>query len=278
MPFSLKKAKSLIVLLTLIFIQLVLISIQVPMGDESNYFERVVFSVFSPINNGVSWVFRGVGNVWKNYFGLHRAQKDNQKLQEDVFRLNQVNSLLQSLLGVHNSESEMRKILIELERSILPARIIGIDASNVWKSLVINKGSLDGVKKDMVVLDKQGQLVGRVVDPVTFKQSRIQMITDTESGVHVKPEGKNVHGIIRGIGNGQCGLEYVHATDTWIVEGDRLITTGFDGIYMPGVLVGHVISVEDKISLFKEVRVAPAFEINDLDLLAVITADINDFF
>jgi rod shape-determining protein MreC len=278
MPFSLKKAKSLIILLALIFVQLVLISIQVPLGDESNYFERVVFSVFSPINSSVSWVFRGVGSVWKNYFGLHRAQKDNQRLREDVFRLNQVNSLLQSMLGIHNSEAEMRKILIELEGSILPARIIGTDASNVWKSLVINKGSLDGVKKDMVVLDKQGHLVGRVVDPVTFKQARVQLITDTESGVHVKPEGKNVHGIINGIRNGLCGLEYIHATDTLIVEGDRLITTGFDGIYMPGVLVGYVVSVKENISLFKEVRVAPAFEINDLDLVAVITADINEFF
>ncbi len=278
MPFSLKKAKSLIVLVILIFIQLVLISIQVPMGDESNYFERVVFSVFSPINNGVSWVFRGIGSMWKNYFGLHRAQQDNQRLREDVFRLNQVNSLLQSMLGIHNTEAEMRKKLIELEGSILPARIIGIDASNVWKSLVINKGSLDGVKKNMVVLDKQGHLVGRVVDPVTFKQARVQMITDTESGVHVKPEGKSVHGIISGIGNGLCGLEYIHATDTLIVEGDRLITTGFDGIYMPGVLVGYVVFVKGNLSLFKEVRVVPAFEINDLDLLAVITADINEFF
>lgn len=216
--------------------------------------------------------------MWKNYFGLHRAQQDNQRLREDVFRLNQVNSLLQSMLGIHNTEAEMRKKLIELEGSILPARIIGIDASNVWKSLVINKGSLDGVKKNMVVLDKQGHLVGRVVDPVTFKQARVQMITDTESGVHVKPEGKSVHGIISGIGNGLCGLEYIHATDTLIVEGDRLITTGFDGIYMPGVLVGYVVFVKGNLSLFKEVRVVPAFEINDLDLLAVITADINEFF
>jgi rod shape-determining protein MreC len=62
------------------------------------------------------------------------------------------------------------------------------------------------------------------------------------------------------------------------VEGDRLITTGFDGIYMPGVLVGSVVFVKENISLFKEVRVVPAFEINDLDLVAVITADINEFF
>jgi len=278
MPFSIKNAKSLIILLSLIFLQLVLISIQVPMGDESNYFEMVVFSVFSPINNGVVSVFQGIGNLWKNYFGLHKAQKDNQRLQEEMFRLNQENTLLRSMLRTYKTEKEILDLLLELEGSILPARIIGVDASNVWKSLVINKGSMDGVKKDMVVLDKQGHLVGRVVEPVAFKQARIQMITDTESGVHVIPQGKNVPGIINGIGNGQCNLEYILATDTLIVEGDSLITTGFDGIYMPGVLVGHVVSIVENTSLFKEIKVVPAYKIQDLDLLAVITADVSEFF
>jgi rod shape-determining protein MreC len=278
MPISLNKAKSLIILLFLIFCHLVLISIQVPMGDESNYFERVVFSVFSPINSGVVSIFQGIGNIWKNYFGLHKVQKDNQRLQEEMFRLNQENSLLRSILRIYRTEKEMLDLLLEFEGSILPARIVGMDASNVWKSLVINKGSLDGVKKDMVVLDKKGHLVGRVVDPVSFKQSRVQMITDNQSGVYVVPEEKNVPGIINGIGNGQCKLEYILATDTSIVEGDRLITTGFDGIYIPGVLVGHVVSVVENISLFKEIIVVPAFKLQDLDLLAIIKEDIHELF
>ena len=117
MPVSLKKAKSLIILLSLIFIQLVLISIQVPMGDESNYFERVVFSVFSPINNGVVSVFRGIGNLWKNYFDLHKTQKNNQRLQEEVFRLNQENSLLRSMLRTYRAEAEMSALLSECIKS-----------------------------------------------------------------------------------------------------------------------------------------------------------------
>jgi len=248
------------------------------MGDESNYFERVVFSVFSPINSGVVSVFQGIGNIWKNYFGLHKVQKDNQRLQEEMFRLNQENSLLRSILRIYRTEKEMLDLLLEFEGSILPARVVGMDASNVWKSLVINKGSLDGVKKDMVVLDKKGHLVGRVVDPVSFKQSRVQMITDNQSGVYVVSEEKNAPGIINGIGNGQCRLEYILATDTSIVEGDKLITTGFDGIYIPGVLVGYVVSVVENSSLFKEIIAVPAFKLQDLDLLAIIKEDIHELF
>ena len=278
MPFSLKKTKSLIILLSLIFLQLVLISIQVPMGDESSYFEKVVFSIFSPIRHGTVAIFQGIGSLWKNYIGLHKVQKDNQRLQKEVFRLNQENSLLKSMLRTYKTEKEMLNRLLELEKSILPARVIGMDASNIWKSVVLNKGSLDGVKKDMVVLDKHGHLVGRVVDPITFKQARVQLITDPESGVHVIPQGKDIPGIINGMGNGQCRLEYILATDTAIVEGNRLITTGFDGIYLPGVLVGSVASIVENISLFKDIRVVPAFKIQDLDLLAIIRVDANEFF
>jgi rod shape-determining protein MreC len=278
MPVSLKKIKSLIILLSLIFFQLVLISIQVPVGDESNYFEKIVFSVFSPIGNGVVSVFHGVGNVWKNYFGLHDAQNDNQRLQEEMFRLNQENNILRNILRTYRTEKEMVDLLLQFEGSILPARIVGLDASDVWKSFVINKGTLDGVRKDMVVLDKKGNLVGRVVEPVSFKQSRVQMITDSRSGVHVTPREKNVPGIVSGDGDGQCKLEFVLATETSIVEGDRLITSGWDGIYIPGVLVGYVVSVEENMSLFKDIKVAPAFKLQDLDQLAIIKKDIHEFF
>jgi rod shape-determining protein MreC len=278
MSLSLNKAKSLIILIVLIFFQLVLISIQVPIGDEPNYFERAVFSVFSPVKHGIASIFRGVGNVWKDYFDLHRARKDNQKLQGEVFRLNQENSLLRSMLRTYKTEKEMQDILFGLEGSILSARVIGLDASNIWKSLVINKGSMDGIKKDMVVLDKRGYLVGRVVGPITFKQARIQMITDPESGVCVVPQGKDVPGIINGTGDGHCNLEYILTTDMLIAEGDELVTNGFDGIYFPGVLVGHVVSIAGNISLFKEIKVEPAFKMQSLDVLAVITKDANEFF
>jgi rod shape-determining protein MreC len=248
------------------------------MGDESNYFERVVFSVFSPISNGVVSIFHGIGNIWKSYLGLYNVQKNNQKLQEDIFRLNQENSLLRGILRTYRMEKEMLGFLQALEEDILPARVVGMDASNIWKSLMINKGSLDGVKKDMVVLDKHGNLVGRVVDPVSFKQSRVQMITDSQSGVHVIPREKNIPGIINGIGNGKCKLEYIHATDTFVAEGDDLITTGVDGIYIPGILVGHVRYVEENITLFKEIEVIPAFAIEDLQLLAVIKRETREFF
>jgi rod shape-determining protein MreC len=169
MVFSRKKRINLLILLSLILFQLILISVQVPLGEEDNYFKRVVFSVFSPLQHGVVSFFRGIGGFWKSYIGLINVHRDNESLKEEVFFLKQRMNLLQSVLKIYKTEKDISELFLKLQKSVLPARVIGMDASNVWKSLVVNKGSLDGVKKNMVVLDKHGHLVGRIVDPISFK-------------------------------------------------------------------------------------------------------------
>jgi rod shape-determining protein MreC len=274
----LKRKKSLIILIVLILFQLVLISIQVPKGEEINYLERFFFTVFSPLKQGTVSSLRGIGNLWKSYIGLHKVKGTNRRLEKEMFYLRQENTLLRGMLKTYKTEKEMKELLFDLQKNVLAARVIGMDASNIWRSLVVNKGTLDGVKKNMVVLDKQGQLVGRIIEPITFKQARVQLITDTESGVYVHPEGKDSKGILSGLGNGRCELEYILSTDVSVELEDRLITAGSDGIYMPGILAGRVVSVERNVSLFKKIEVEPAFKIQDLDQLAIIKADARDFF
>ena len=278
MFFSWKKRKNLIILFSLILFQLILISVQVPLGEEDNYFKQIVFSIFSPLQHGVVSFFQGIGSFWKNYIGLLRVHKENKDLEEEVFFLRQRIHLLQNMLKVYKTEKEISDLFLKLQKSVLPARVIGMDTSNVWKSLVINKGSLEGVKKDMVVLDKNGHLVGRIVHPISFREARVQMVTDTETGISVVPEGKGVPGVLTGEGNGKCRLEFILSTDTTIAEGDRLVTAGFDGIYFPGIEVGRVTSVVKKKGLFKTIQVEPTFKIQDISLLAIITLDTKEFF
>ncbi len=278
MPDYWKNRKNLIILIILVFLQFVLISIQVPLGEEENYFERTVFTIFSPLQHGMVSFFRGFGNFWKSYIDLRRAHKDNEKLKEEIFFLEQENNLLREMLKTYKTEKEIAGLFSDFQRNILPARVIGIDASNVWKSLNINKGTLDGVKKNMVVLDKYGHLVGRIVDPISFREARVQMITDTESGVSVITEGKDVPGVLIGEGNGRCKLEFILSTDTAIAKDDRLTTTGFDGIYFPGIVVGRIFSVVEVDGLFKTIKVEPAFKIQELNLLAIITVDLKEVF
>ncbi len=278
MPLFLKERKSLVVLTALIFFQLILISTQVPLGYGENYFEKAVFSVFSPVQHGILSLFRSIGEFWENYFYLQNVQSQNRKMKDEMFFLRQENNLLRNALGNLRSAKEIEESLLRLHENILVAQVIGFDASNFFKSAVINKGSLDGLRKDMIVLDKNGSLVGRIINPIALKESRVQLITDNESGVGVFSQSKEVMGILSGDDKGYCFLEYIHVTTEDIYEGEDIITSGKDGLFPSGIKVGKIVSITTSTSLFKQVKVEPYFDIRDLDQVAVIMRDPMEIF
>jgi rod shape-determining protein MreC len=278
MPLFLKERKSLVVLTALIFFQLILISTQIPLGYGENYFEKAVFSVFSPIQHGILSLFRSMGEYWENYFYLQNVQGQNRKMKDEMFFLRQENNLLRNALENLRSAKEIEENLLRLHENILVAQIIGFDASNFYKSAVINKGSLDGLKKDMIVLDKNGNLVGRIINPIALKESRVQLITDNESGVGVFSQSKEVMGILNGDDKGYCFLEYIHVTTEGIYEGEDIITSGKDGLFPSGIKVGKIVSITISTSLFKQIKVEPYFDIRDLDQVAIIMRDPMEIF
>ncbi len=278
MLLFLKERKSLVVLTALIFFQLILISTQVPLGYGENYFEKAVFSVFSPVQHGILSLFRSIGEFWENYFYLQNVQSQNRKMKDEMFFLRQENNLLRNALENLRSAKEIEESLLRLHENILVAQVIGFDASNFYKSAVINKGSLDGLKKDMIVLDKNGSLVGRIINPIALKESRVQLITDNESGVGVFSQSKEVMGILSGDDKGYCFLEYIHVTTEDIYEGEDIITSGKDGLFPSGIKVGKIVSITTSTSLFKQVKVEPYFDIRDLDRVAVIMRDPMEIF
>ena len=248
------------------------------MGEKISYFERALFSVFSPIQHGTVIFFRTIGNLWERYFYLKDVQSQNQKMKEEIFSLRQENNLLKNALQKLKTEEEIKDKLSNIHRNILPAQVIGFDASDIYKSAIIDRGSLDGVKKDMVILDRSGYLVGRVISPITLKEARVQLITDKESGISIFSQNKKVMGVLSGEKNGYCIFKYVPVTNDDISLGENVITSGFDGIFPSGVLLGKIISITPTTSLFKKVQVQPFFDIRHLDHVAVIMKHPEEIF
>ncbi len=279
MPLFLKERKNLTILIALIFFQFLLISMQVPIGEKASIFEKAVFSVFSPVRHGILSFFGAIGNIWENYFYLRNVQDQNEELNEEIFYLRQENNLLRNALQMFRNEREIQENLLKMHENILPAQVIGLDPNNFYKSVIINRGTLDGIKKNMIVLDKNGNLVGRIIDTISLKEARVQLVTDNASGISVFTQ-RRVQGILVGDGEGQCLMQYVLATTTSdeISEGEDLITTGYDRIYPSGITVGRIVSITTDNSLHKHIIVDPYFDFRYLDQIAVIMKDPKDFF
>jgi rod shape-determining protein MreC len=260
----------------LVFVHLFLISIQVPKGNEPTYFERAVFSIFAPVEHGVVSFFGGFKNFWRNYFYLRNVERQNQSLRDEAFLLRQENLVLKNLLLKFQGTKEIQGLLSTVSRSILVASVIGVDPAQVYKSLQLNKGMVDGVRKDMVVLDRKGQLVGRVIEPVSLRESRVQLISDEDSGVGVITERFHVVGILQGEALGKCRLKYIVKTSKEVGMDEAVLTSGLDGIYPSGLPVGRIVSITEDNDLFKKIIVEPYFDLSDLDQVAVFIADLRD--
>lgn len=281
MPLFFREKKNLIIFITLVIFHLLLISVQVPRSHEKSFFEKAVFYIFSPFQHGILSFFRTVGHIWRNYFYLRDVQNQNNRMKEEIFYLRQESNLLRNALEKFKSEMEIEENLLRMHENILPAQVIGLDTSNFYKSAIINKGTLNGLKENMIVLDKNGNLVGRIIDVISLKEARVQLVTDDKSGIGVFLQKKKIPGILVGDGEGLCFLKYVLSTTRMedIPEGDEVFTSGYDRIYPSGIKVGKIISVTPtELSLHMNIIVKPYFDFRYLDQVAVIMKDPKEFF
>jgi len=266
-----EKRKSFLILGGLAAFHLVLISIQVPVGSDRKLFEKAVFFVFSPVQKAAVSGFRGLQTAWKDYFDLRGVRKENQGLKRELFFLAQEKRFLEDRLLLYQSEAEVKANLAAFRDSLIAARVVGVDAANYFRSVMLDKGARSGVQLDMAVCDRAGNLVGRTIRPVSLEEATVQLITDQDSSVSVSIGGSDVVGILSGSRQaGYCTLKYILTTSQAAKENDELVTTGYDKIYPPGLRVGRIVSVKPTSDVFKSIVVRPSFSYATLDTVAIL--------
>jgi|Deesub1362A_J573_1020465.scaffolds.fasta_scaffold00169_37 rod shape-determining protein MreC len=151
---------------------------------------------------------------------------------------------------------------------VTAAEVIARDPGNWFHLLWIDKGLNDGIKKDMIAVSPDG-LVGRVRD-VLDERASIMLITDVNSAVAVRIQQSRVDGILEGRGDRMTFLKYI-PRDVEVEQGQRVITSGLDGIYPEGILVGYINSIrKEGESFFQEITVRPAQDLNRVEEIAIL--------
>jgi rod shape-determining protein MreC len=221
-----------------------------------------------PTLKAMSAPFRFTHLVLDEYVNLVAVKRRNSDLEKKLEILQLQNQRLPEL---QNENERLRRLLHFMEErpgTLTAARVIGEDVSNWFKCVIIDKGRSSGISEKMPVITADG-VVGQAVE-VNPWHAKVMILTDTNSSIDVYVSGKQARGILAGTGGTTLKMKYVLKNDD-LEAGDRLITSGKDGVYPRGLPVGVVISMNrDVVGLFAEVGVMPFNNFRKLDEVLVV--------
>ncbi len=227
-----------------------------------------VANAVGPALRGISTPFRLTQSIFDGYVNLVNAKKKNGELQKKLETLQFQN---QKLSELEKENERLRRLLHFMDQrpgTLIAARVIGEDVTNWFKCIIIDKGRGNGLSEKMPIVTPEG-VVGQAVE-VNQWHTKVMILIDTNSAIDVYVTGKQARGILSGTGRTTLKMKYVLKNDD-IEAGDRLITSGKDGVYPKGLPVGVVISVnKNVVGLFAEVEVMPFNNFRKLDEVLVV--------
>ncbi len=247
--------------------QIILISAQVNSRAGVPVLEQVTFGVFAEVQRAASGTYNFLTHSWTGYVGLQGVQAENAELKA---RLDALQVELQEQRALAERSQQLQKLLDLRERVNLPttaADIIGLGASPDFQTVTISKGTNDGLKGDMAVLSPAG-VVGRIVTPST-RASKVQLLIDRNAAAGALVERSRAQGVVLGTGEGTLRMEYVAELGD-VQTGDTVVTSGVDGIYPKGFVIGQVATVERRGGAYKIITVRPAVDARDLESVLVV--------
>ncbi|HVR41053.1 MAG TPA: rod shape-determining protein MreC [Thermoanaerobaculia bacterium] len=256
-----------IVVLSLLFVLMSVSSQTRYLGETRTLFERTVMTIFSPVPKSVNWIGRTASDMYHGYLDMRRAVNENVRLHRQVAQLTTDNLKLQQSEG---DVRRLRALLAYSEEFTMQtslAQTIMLDTAGRFKSIIIDKGSGDGVEVNDAIVNANG-LIGRVV--LTTKDlAKIQLVTDSNCAVGSLLTRTRRQGVVRG--NGGTALQMLDVPSLSDVSpGDEVLTAGIDGVYPKGIPIGTVVSAEPGQTLFKNIVVKPAVDFGKIEEVIVI--------
>jgi rod shape-determining protein MreC len=265
---DLRRRRGTLIIISLVLCAVILIVLQVSGRYGGDELHNVGLRPLSPWQRAFHWVVGSVRAVFQNYVFLTNLKEENRQLQEEVRRLKQENA---DLRGSAQDLERLQRLLLLKGRvpgAMIAAEVVAYSPSAWFRTIVINKGQRDGVRKGFPVVTLEG-VVGKVIR-ISSSSSVVLLVVDRNSSVDCLVQRTRQRGIVEGEGEDRCYLRYVPRTED-IQVGDHIVTSGLEGIFPKGLSMGEVVKVEKKAyGLFQEIEVMPSADLSRLEEVMVI--------
>lgn len=237
-------------------------------------FKAIAAVTVVPMQQGISYAGTLLGDVSENFTTLQDIKKENAQLKEKVDSLQIENNNLQQ----EKYELERLKELLKLDQNYADyektaAHVIGTDSDNWFNMFTIDKGSNDGIRKDMNVIAGSG-LVG-IVTKVGPNWATVRSIIDDSSnlsGMSLTTSDRCiVSGDLKLINDGKLKFDRMENNENVVQVGDQIVTSHISNKYLQGILIGYVSEINvDSNNLTRSGYITPAVDFKNLQEVLVI--------
>jgi rod shape-determining protein MreC len=225
--------------------------------------------MLKPIQVGAADMAGDSTGFFRDYLDLVGVRQENLRLKQQLAALESQHARLVETEIENRHLSDLLELRDALTMTAVAAQVIGTDPSSLSHTLVLAQGSRDGLKRDAAVLSTEG-VVGKLI-AVAPNASRVLLVDDHNSGLDAFDQRSRARGIVSGEIDGGLILKYVDRTED-VKPGDTIVTSGMDGIFPRGLLVGTVAKVsQEGPGLFLNIGLSPAVDFRKLEQVLILT-------
>ena len=261
--------KSLTLLAAVIVAQILLLAVQIKRERQVRLIRVWAVELISPVQRAGSSIVYTFEHGWGDYVSLRNTREDNQTLRSELDRLKVRNAELEG----RAREADRLAALLNFRQAhvdvpMAVARVIG--GSPDSGSLVVNidRGSRDGVRRDMGVITPDG-VVGKIL-AVYPDVSQVILLGDKESGVGALLASSRTQGVVKGSGKPELSMDYV-SNDAKVSAGEVVLTSGQDRIFPKDLPLATVTqATPDRKAPFMRIQLKPAAHLDRLEEVLVL--------
>ncbi|MDZ7798383.1 MAG: rod shape-determining protein MreC [Patescibacteria group bacterium] len=210
--------------------------------------------VLKPVENATIWLLNpvqkagisfttSIKNFFNNFVSIEKLQKENKDLKKEINKLTIENNYLKTLFEENKIISSQVEELQKKNYSYVFSRVISRGVDPTFKTMVINRGTNSGIKKNMPVVTEKAILIGKIAQ-VEKNSAQVMLLNDVRSKTAAQIQNEELsEGLITGEFGLTLKMDLIPKQDQ-INVGQSVVTSGLENSIPKGLLIGEIKSIK----------------------------------
>lgn len=234
-----------------------------------NSTKNALLTVSVPLQNVSALAADKIGYFGRALWEIKKLREENEKFSTENLELRGVISMFEEIKRENDFLRQQLGLEEKREDVLVLAEVVGRDPLTFGGAMLIDKGSRDGVREKMTVVSAGNILVGQIIE-VYANSAKVRLLTDISSKVPALTQDSRMDGLIKGDGTSSLMMDFI-SKEKELAVGERVISSGMEGIHPKGLLIGgieEVFSADNQ--FFQKAKIKAAADFQNMERVFVL--------